>query len=120
MAEGGLTLDDIAFTYDAPGPVAADFMASDKFVRGLRGPVGSGKTSACCVELFRRAITQVPDKAGLRPTRWLVLRNTQPELKTTTIKSWLDWFPERDWGQDRKSTRLNSSHSGESRMPSSA
>ena len=25
-----------------------------------------------------------------------------------------------DWGRDRKSTRLNSSHSGESRMPSSA
>ena len=24
------------------------------------------------------------------------------------------------WGEDRKSTRLNSSHSGESRMPSSA
>ena len=26
----------------------------------------------------------------------------------------------RDWGTNRKSTRLNSSHSGESRMPSSA
>ena len=28
--------------------------------------------------------------------------------------------PYRDWETDRKSTRLNSSHSGESRMPSSA
>ena len=28
------------------------------------------------------------------------------------------WY--RDWETDRKSTRLNSSHSGESRMPSSA
>ena len=27
---------------------------------------------------------------------------------------------DRDWETDRKSTRLNSSHSGESRMPSSA
>ena len=26
----------------------------------------------------------------------------------------------KDWNLDRKSTRLNSSHSGESRMPSSA
>ena len=26
----------------------------------------------------------------------------------------------RDWETDRKSTRLNSSHSGEARMPSSA
>ena len=29
-------------------------------------------------------------------------------------------FRYRDWETDRKSTRLNSSHSGESRMPSSA
>ena len=29
-------------------------------------------------------------------------------------------FIYRDWETDRKSTRLNSSHSGESRMPSSA
>ena len=29
-------------------------------------------------------------------------------------------FMYRDWETDRKSTRLNSSHSGESRMPSSA
>ena len=31
-----------------------------------------------------------------------------------------DLFFYRDWETDRKSTRLNSSHSGESRMPSSA
>ena len=31
------------------------------------------------------------------------------------------WTPEyRDWETDRKSTRLNSSHSAKSRMPSSA
>ena len=30
------------------------------------------------------------------------------------------WAVYRDWETDRKSTRLNSSHSGESRMPSSA
>ena len=30
----------------------------------------------------------------------------------------IEWY--RDWETDRKSTRLNSSHSGESRMPSSA
>ena len=30
------------------------------------------------------------------------------------------WRPYRDWETDRKSTRLNSSHSAKSRMPSSA
>ena len=34
--------------------------------------------------------------------------------------SFLDLDAYRDWETDRKSTRLNSSHSGESRMPSSA
>jgi hypothetical protein len=36
---------------------------------------------------------------GPRPTRFVVLRNTQPELKTTTIKSSLNWFPEALWGK---------------------
>jgi len=89
----------VEINYSVPGPVAAAFMGSDKFVRGLRGPVGSGKTSACCIELFRRAAAQARDAKGIRPTRWVVLRNTQPELKTTTIKSWLDWFPEQVWGR---------------------
>ena len=37
-------------------------------------------------------------------------------------KKAMDWAfrAYRDWETDRKSTRLNSSHSGESRMPSSA
>jgi hypothetical protein len=85
--------------FQVPGPVAADFMRSDKFVRGIRGPIGSAKTSACCVELFRRASQQTPDAEGIRPTRGIVVRNTQPELKTTTIKTWLDWFPEAHWGR---------------------
>ena len=39
-------------------------------------------------------------------------RNTQTTNKFNMLY--------RDWETDRKSTRLNSSHSGESRMPSSA
>ena len=31
-----------------------------------------------------------------------------------------EWVQYRDWETDRKSTRLNSSHSAKSRMPSSA
>ena len=88
------------FEYKADGDTAIAFLKSEAFVRGLRGPVGSGKSVACCVELFRRAVAQ--DKSprdGLRRTRWAVVRNTQPELKTTTIKTWLDWFPEADYGK---------------------
>ena len=40
---------------------------------------------------------------------------------TSTWNSYRDWETVyRDWETDRKSTRLNSSHSAKSRMPSSA
>lgn len=79
-------------SYAPPGPTSAAFHADDSFVRGLMGPVGSGKSSTCCVEIMRRALQQKPDQTGVRRTRWAVLRNTYPELKSTTIKTWTDWF----------------------------
>ncbi len=83
---------DIA--WKPPGPVASKFMKSNAFVRAIRGPVGSGKSVACCIELMRRAMAQVPGPDNVRRSRWAIIRNTQPELKTTTIKTWLDWVPE--------------------------
>ena len=76
-------------------------MKDDSFWRGLRGPVGSGKSVGCAVEVFRRALQQQPNDKGIRKSRWAVIRNTGPQLKTTTIKTWLDWFPENDYGPFR-------------------
>lgn len=70
------------------------FHLSDAKFRGILGPVGSGKSTACCWEIYRRANEQQPNAAGIRKTRWTVIRNTYRELKDTTIKTWLDWFPE--------------------------
>jgi hypothetical protein len=80
-------------------PVAAAFHNSKAFVRGIRGPIGSGKSVACCLEIFIRAKQQHPSIDGIRRTRWAVVRNTGPELETTTIKTWLDWFPESIFGK---------------------
>jgi hypothetical protein len=88
----------INFTYKPDGAVLKKFMKSNAFFRGLRGPVGSGKSVACCVEIFRRCLSQQKGLDGKRKSRWAVIRNTNPQLKTTTIKTWLDWFPENDWG----------------------
>lgn len=77
-------------------------MKDDNFFRGLRGPVGSGKSVCSAVELFRRALLQQPSTIdGIRKSRWAVIRNTGPQLKTTTIKTWLDWFPENHFGPFR-------------------
>lgn len=86
-------------TYKPDGPTLRAFMKDDSFVRIIRGPIGSGKTAACCIEIMRRAMGQAPNKKGIRRSRWVVIRNTGPELKTTTIKTWLDWLPEDVWGR---------------------
>jgi hypothetical protein len=76
-----------------PEPTPALFHASDSFVRGIMGPVGSGKSVACILEVFLKASQQRPSGPdNVRKSRWAVIRNTYPELKTTTIKTFLDWF----------------------------
>ncbi len=87
------------FSYKPGGEVLKEFLKDESFFRGIRGPVGSGTSSACCVEVFRRASQQAPNKEGIRRSRWAIIRNTNPQLKTTTIKTWLEWFPERVFGK---------------------
>ena len=69
----------------------ARFHASDSFFRGLRGPLGSGKSVACAVEVMRRCLMQEPFK-NVRRSRWAIIRNTYGELRTTTIRTWCDWY----------------------------
>lgn len=89
--------ESLLMRYCAP-PTIARFMASRALYRGLMGPVGSGKSSACSVELLAKAVAQAPDAGGLRRTRFAVVRNTYRELKDTTLKTWLAWFPEDGFG----------------------
>lgn len=78
---------------------ARKFHQSKAFVRGIMGPFGSGKSVAMCWEIFMKSKAQEPGPDGIRRTRWVVVRNTQPQLETTTIKTWLDWFPESVFGK---------------------
>lgn len=87
-----------SLTYKPDGNIIKQFMKDDSFFRGLRGPVGSGKSVSCCIEIIRRALTQKQGEDGKRKSRWAVVRNTNPQLRTTTIKTWLDWMPEDQWG----------------------
>jgi len=66
------------------------------------GPVGSGKSFAGLAEIMLRAVRQAPSPVdGIRYSRWAVIRNTYPELRTTTIKTWQELFPETIWGPMR-------------------
>lgn len=76
-----------------PSPTLFDFHNSKAFVRGVKGPVGSGKSVGMCLEIFQMACRQQPDAHGIRPSRAAIVRNTMPDLKATTMKTWTDWFP---------------------------
>jgi len=56
----------------------------------IMGPLGSGKTTTSCQRLFKLMCQQLPNREGVRPTRWYAVRNTYPDLMTTTIKDWLE------------------------------
>jgi len=73
---------------------AEKFHQSNKVVRCFKGPIGNGKTAACINELLMLAFLQWPNSSGIRKTRFVIVRNTFPELSTTTLKSWKQWVPE--------------------------
>lgn len=79
--------------YAPPGPVSRAFMLSEAFFRGIMGPFGSGKSTVCVMEILRKAKDQRTGVDGKRRTRFAVVRNTYPELRTTTIKTWHQWVP---------------------------
>lgn len=90
-----------AVDYKAP-KVVSQFMQSNARLRVLHGPFRSGKSVGSMIEVMRRAAQQRPDKNGLRRSRWAIVRNTMPQLRDTTMKTWFDWFPDGSCGYWRE------------------
>lgn len=75
-------------------PTVSAYMKSDARHRWILGPFGSGKSVGSQMEILRRAKMQRPSSTtGKRKSRFAVVRNTRPQLKDTTLKTFLDWFP---------------------------
>lgn len=73
------------------GPMGQSFLDSRKFIKGLMGPVGSGKSTVAIWDLFFRACNQAPFN-GVRRTKFILMRNTVGQLKAT-VKPLIDqWF----------------------------
>ena len=66
------------------------------FVARCNGKVfvtgNSGKTTGIFFKLIYMAKMQDPSKDGIRRTKAVVVRNTMPQLKDTTLASWGYWF----------------------------
>lgn len=69
-----------------PPPTIERFMLDDSLARFLVGPLGSGKSMGCIMELLRRARQQRPDHEGLRRTRTVIVRNTMSQLRLTALE----------------------------------
>jgi len=90
---GSPTRVDKEIHYYPPGPVARAFLRDESFVTGIRGPFGSGKSTACIMKLIKNCQTQKRAPDGWRYRRTAIIRNTYPELRTTTMNSWHAWVP---------------------------
>lgn len=77
----------------APPPTVEAFIQSEKFYNFIVGPVGSGKTTGIIMKILYHAMRQRPSpRDKVRRTRWVVVRNTAPMLRDTTLKSFFQWF----------------------------
>lgn len=87
----------MAFVF-SPGITVRHFMKDTRFVRGLIGPLGSGKSSGAIMELLRRAMEQAPNTGGVRQTRFAIIRNTLPMLKSTVLNDIRNYLGDlADW-----------------------
>lgn len=85
--------EEEAESHYTPTPTICEFHACDDPVRGIIGPLGSGKSTGCVTEIYDRALAQTPYK-GVRRFRAIAIRETYPELISTTMKTWKEWIPE--------------------------
>lgn len=88
----------MATTVYEPSYTLNKFHKCNDFVRGVLGPIGSGKSVAACVDVMKRSNEQkiiFNDEypKGIRKNRYAIIRNTYRELIDTTMQTWFDWFP---------------------------
>ena len=82
----------MSFNY-VMSPTARLFHESDKPVKMICGPYGSGKSCTCAIDVLAYACAQKPAPDNVRYTRVGVIRSTYNELLTTTRKSLIEVLP---------------------------
>jgi hypothetical protein len=87
-----------------PPPTVRDFIKHHKpgelFFDWIVGPVGSGKTTGIFFKLaYMASLQEKSPLDGIRRSRAVIVRNTMPQLKDTTIKSWDYWFKDGQAGK---------------------
>ena len=73
-------------------PVLNAFMGCRERNSFIMGPLGSGKTYGAVQRILAQMTEQEPNPQGIRPTRWLAVRNTYPDLMGTTVRDFCEVF----------------------------
>jgi len=87
--------DVIDFRY---APVLDQAALSPASFRCVEGPVNSGKSVWSLSEVWALGCTMPKCKDGIRRSKFLVVRDSYPNLESSTIETWKQWFPESQWG----------------------
>jgi len=85
-------LPEIRYKIGSDYPVLSAYMKCRAPVSVCRGPLGSGKTIGTVQRILAHMCEQPVNGQGVRPSRFLAVRNTYPDLAGTTIKDFLEIF----------------------------
>ncbi len=85
-------------TFEPDGWTLDRFLLDNSDAAIIQGPIGSGKTRAAIMRMLRHCSEQPRQRDGKRRSRWIVVRQTYPELKSTTINAFLETFPDGEYG----------------------
>lgn len=95
-----LTLTEV-INYTPPPTIRefiTDYRPGELFYDWIVGPVGSGKTTGIFFKLVYMAKRQDKGRDGVRRSRAVIIRNTAPQLRDTTLSSWGYWFKDGQAG----------------------
>lgn len=80
-------------------PVAFDYLHDRNPFSCIIGPVGSGKSVASLLRILPIAHEQRASSDGVRRTRGAIIRNTMPQLRSTTMQTYENIYPGHRFGQ---------------------
>lgn len=86
------------YVYTTKSKTILKFLQSDAHVQIISGAVGSGTSAAITAKLFKIAQMQLPNLYGIRQSKMVIMRQTFPLLRSTTIATFEKHYPP-EWGR---------------------
>ena len=86
-------VDPHSVTYHSTPTGTKFHMDAESRVKAVMSAYGGGKSVMVLFEMLFKMQQQAPDRLKRRRSRWVVVRATYSQLKTTVLETWQDWMP---------------------------